>query len=84
MNKFAEINSNKNPADMVPHSIEAEQQLLGAILTNNEVYDRVSPIIKRTHFYDPVHARIFELCSVRIGSNTVSYTHLTLPTKRIV
>ena len=38
MNKFAEINSNKNPADMVPHSIEAEQQLLGGILNNNDLF----------------------------------------------
>ncbi|HKL45329.1 MAG TPA: DnaB-like helicase N-terminal domain-containing protein, partial [Roseovarius sp.] len=43
-------------ADTMPHSIEAEQQILGAILTNNDVYDRVASIITATHFYDPVHA----------------------------
>ena len=37
MNKFAEISSNKNPADLVPHSVEAEQQLLGGILNNNDL-----------------------------------------------
>ncbi|NDD10184.1 MAG: replicative DNA helicase, partial [Rhodobacteraceae bacterium] len=56
----------------MPHSIEAEQQLLGAILTNNEVYDRVSQIISASHFYEPVHARIFELCAARITKNTLA------------
>ena len=42
-----------------PQNIEAEQQLLGAILTNNDIYDRISAIIRAEHFYDPVHQRIF-------------------------
>ena len=33
--------------DTVPHNVEAEQQLLGAILTNNDIYDRVASIIGR-------------------------------------
>ncbi len=32
-------------ADTMPHSIEAEQQLLGALLTNNDVYDRIASLI---------------------------------------
>ena len=36
--------------DVLPHNIEAEQQLLGAILTNNDVYDRVSSLVKPEHF----------------------------------
>ena len=37
-------------AETLPHSIEAEQQLLGAILTNNDVYDRVAALVKRRAF----------------------------------
>ncbi|WP_428481708.1 replicative DNA helicase [Pyruvatibacter mobilis] len=44
----------------MPHSIEAEQALLGAILVNNEAYDRVSEFLSADHFYEPLHARIFE------------------------
>lgn len=44
-------------AEVLPHNIEAEQQLLGAILTNNDVYDRVSSLVKAEHFFDPVHQR---------------------------
>lgn len=56
----------------VPYSIEAEQQLLGALLTNNDVFDRISQIIKADHFYEPVHARIFEICSDRIRKNALA------------
>ncbi|MDO5632597.1 MAG: replicative DNA helicase [Paracoccus sp. (in: a-proteobacteria)] len=56
----------------VPFSIEAEQQLLGALLTNNDVFDRISQIIKPDHFYEPVHARIFDICSERIRRNALA------------
>ena len=59
-------------AETVPHSIEAEQQILGAILTNNDIYDRIAQIIGPQHFYDPVHARIFETSAARISRNTLA------------
>src|SRR5699024_9414975 len=58
--------------EAAPHSIEAEQQLLGALLTNNEVFDRVASIIRPEHFYDPVHARIFETAAARIAKNALA------------
>ena len=60
-----------NPETM-PNSIEAEQQLLGAILTNNDVFDRVASIIGPQHFYDPVHARIYEISAARIAKNNLA------------
>ncbi len=56
----------------MPHSIEAEQQLLGAILTNNDIYDRIASIIEPHHFFDPVHARIFEIAATRIGKGQLA------------
>ncbi len=58
--------------DVLPHNIEAEQQLLGAILTNNEVYDRIAGLVKPTHFFDPVHQRIFERAAARIQKNALA------------
>ena len=58
--------------DPRPHNIEAEQQLLGAILTNNDTFDRVSSIIQPGHFYDPVHARIYEVAAARIQKNALA------------
>ncbi|WP_028031872.1 replicative DNA helicase [Gemmobacter nectariphilus] len=58
--------------DVLPHNIEAEQQLLGAILTNNDVYDRIAALVKAEHFYDPVHQRIFEIAAARIQKNALA------------
>jgi len=59
-------------AEALPHNTEAEQQLLGAILTNNEVYDRIASKVKPAHFFDPVHARIFEVAAARIQKNALA------------
>ena len=66
MNKFAEISSNNNSTELVPHSIEAEQQLLGGILNNNDLFYSLEDKIDPEHFYDPIHARIFDVISTRI------------------
>lgn len=75
MNELAAIQQAQETASedgVLPHSIEAEQQLLGAILTNNDVYDRVAAIIQPHHFYEPVHARIYEVASRRIQKNALA------------
>jgi replicative DNA helicase len=58
--------------EVLPHNIEAEQQLLGAILTNNDVYDRIAALVKPEHFFDPVHQRIFERAAARIQKNALA------------
>ncbi len=50
-----------------PHSIEAEQAVLGALLINNDVFDRVSALLEPHHFYDPVHGRIYALAAKLIA-----------------
>ena len=76
MNEITKIDAARLQAEgeskALPHSIEAEQQLLGAILTNNDVYDRVASIIGAQHFYDPVHARIYEVAASRIAKNALA------------
>jgi replicative DNA helicase len=59
-------------AEALPHNIEAEQQLIGAILTNNELYDRVASIVRAEHFFDPVHRRIWEVAEARIQKNALA------------
>ncbi|WP_371223732.1 replicative DNA helicase [Roseovarius sp. 2305UL8-3] len=75
MNEIASFNATgteTSETEAMPHSIEAEQQLLGAILTNNDIYDRVASIIGPQHFYDPVHARIYEVAAARIAKNNLA------------
>jgi replicative DNA helicase len=56
----------------MPHSIEAEQALLGALLVNNDVYDRIASLVNEAHFFDPVHGRIFEVVARRIQKNALA------------
>ncbi len=75
MNEIAAFRQGEPDAEEragLPHNIEAEQQLLGAILTNNDIYDRVSSIITPQHFYEPVHARIYEISAARIAKNALA------------
>jgi replicative DNA helicase len=50
----------------LPLNILAEQMLLGAILTNNESYHRVSDFLQASHFCEPVHQRIYEAVTIFI------------------
>lgn len=43
-----------------PHNTEAEQALLGAILANNQVYDKVNEFLRPEHFADALHGRIYD------------------------
>ncbi|THF56761.1 replicative DNA helicase [Ollibium composti] len=52
-----------------PNNIEAEQALLGAMLVNNDAFYRVSDFLKASHFYEPLHRKIFEVSAelIRMG-----------------
>lgn len=58
--------------DLLPHSVEAEQQLLGAILLDNTGYEKIAGYIAPKHFYDPVHARIFEMIIARVDEGLLA------------
>ncbi len=51
-----------SPADPVqlPQNLDAEQALLGAMLIDNRLIDDVQPILKPQHFFEPLHARIYD------------------------
>jgi replicative DNA helicase len=44
----------------LPHNLEAEQALLGAIMLDNQVLIKVGDKFGPEHFYDPVHGKIYE------------------------
>ena len=62
-----------------PHNVEAEQALLGAILINNDAFDRVSDFLKPEHFCEEIHRRIFEVLSALIRAGKIA-TPVTLKT----
>jgi len=56
----------------VPHNVEVEQALLGAILINNEAFYKVSDFLEPQHFFDPLHQRIYETASQLVRLNKVA------------
>lgn len=60
------------PPRAAPHNLEAEQALLGAILFDNETFNRINQNLQERHFYDPVHGRIFAACRDLIAAGELA------------
>src|SRR6202047_2799927 len=72
--------ANPDPAfRLAPHNIEAEQALLGAILVNNDAFDRVSDFLKPEHFSEEIHRRIFDVAAQLIRAGKLA-SPITLKT----
>ncbi len=67
----------ERPHRVPPHNLEAEQALLGAILINNDAFDRVSDFLKSEHFVEEIHRRIFEIAGTMIRAGKLA-TPITL------
>ena len=57
MNKS--LNLVQNNFKELPNNIEAEQAVIGSILTQNEIFDEITGIISDKNFFDPLHQKIF-------------------------
>lgn len=55
-----------------PRNEEAEQALLGAILVNNQAFQRVIEIVAAEHFSNPAHARIFSAAAKLIERGQIA------------
>ncbi|MBL8587815.1 MAG: replicative DNA helicase [Methylobacteriaceae bacterium] len=62
-----------------PRNVEAEQALLGAIMVNNDAFDRVSDFLKPEHFSEEIHRRVFEVSAALIRAGKIA-TPITLKT----
>jgi len=62
-----------------PLNLEAEQALLGAILVNNDAFDRVSDFLKAEHFVEEIHRRIYEIAGSLIRAGKLA-SPITLKT----
>lgn len=52
-----------------PHSVEAEQGVLGALLMDNAAFDRLSDLLTPEHFYDGQHRAIYATVARLIVAN---------------
>lgn len=61
---------------VLPHNMEAEQALLGAVLQDNRVLEDFADYLRPNHFYVPVHQRIYDAVNKLIerGQNADAVT----------
>ncbi len=69
----------EKPIRQAPANVEAEQALLGAILVNNDAWQRVSDFLKAEHFSQALHQRIYDIASSLIQANKIA-TPVTVKT----
>ena len=55
-----------------PHNVEAERQLLGSILTNNDTFYRVSDFLEPVHFFLEAHREIYQRAGELIRAGKVA------------
>ncbi|MAN73087.1 MAG: replicative DNA helicase, partial [Henriciella sp.] len=55
-----------------PHNLSAEAGVLGAILYDNNAFQRVADILRTSDFYSIPHQEIFEVCSTMIQGGRVA------------
>jgi replicative DNA helicase len=55
-------------APVPPHSIEAEQAVIGGLLLDAAAWDNVADVIKQEDFYRPDHQQIFEAIGILAGT----------------
>lgn len=44
----------------MPHNLEAEQALLGSLMFDNAVFERLSDRLRGSHFNEPFHERLYD------------------------
>ena len=57
---------------VLPHNVEAEAALLGALLIDNRLVEDVQLRLRDEHFFDPVHARIFAAILKMVDRNMLA------------
>ena len=67
----------RNAELQLPHNIEAEQGLLGAILVNNDALHRVVGFLQPEDFFEPIHRQIYGIAKTLITASKVA-TPITL------
>jgi len=63
MNAFAPMpygNADQVSVSSMPHNLEAEQALLGSLMFDNAVFERLSDRLRGSHMYEPFHQRLFD------------------------
>ena len=59
-------------APVLPHNVEAEAALLGALMIDNRLAEDVQMKVRPDHFFEPLHGRIYEQVLKLIDRNMIA------------
>ncbi len=71
------IHDTSDTAVQLPHNVEAEAALLGALMIDNRVAEDVQLKLRAEHFFEPVHGRIYDAIMKLVDRSMVA-TPVTL------
>ena len=54
------LRPDETPIRTLPSNLEAEAAFLGAVLIDNRVIEELATPLRPDHFFEPIHARIYE------------------------
>lgn len=60
ISKLEELSNKVAELKVPPHSLEAEQSVLGGLLLDNESWDKIADVVNRNDFYRQDHGLIFQ------------------------
>ena len=60
------------PTQSLPHNVEAEAALLGALMIDNRLAEDIQLKLKADHFFEPLHGRIYEQVLRLIDRNMIA------------
>jgi replicative DNA helicase len=56
----------------LPHNVEAEAALLGALMIDNRIAEDIQLKLRADHFYEPVHGRVYDAILLLLDRNMVA------------
>src|SRR3954452_22703903 len=60
------------PAQSLPHNVEAEAALLGALMIDNRLAEDIQLKLRPDHFFEPLHGRVYEQILKLIDRNMIA------------
>ena len=59
-------------AQALPHNVEAEAALLGALMIDNRLAEDIQLKLRPEHFFEPLHGRIYEQILRLLDKNMIA------------
>jgi replicative DNA helicase len=66
------VDSPAPSAQALPHNVEAEAALLGALMIDNRIAEDIQLKLRPDHFYEPLHGRIYEQILRLVDRNMIA------------